>query len=155
MVIATRLDALDITLPTPPKPIASYVPAVRAGNLLIVSGQLPMVNGKLIATGHVPADVSIEQAAAGARQCAINALAIVIGEIGDWALLKRVVRLGVFVNSCDDFTQQSVVANGASDLLVQIFGDAGKHARAAVGVNTLPLGAAVEAELMVELNHRA
>ena len=152
MDIDQRLTALGIALPAPTKPIAAYVPAARAGNLLLVSGQLPMKDGKLIAAGKVPSGVTIEQARTAARQCAINAMAIVKAEIGgDWSKLIRIVRLGVFVRSDDDFVDQAKIANGASELLQEVFGEAGRHARAAVGVNALPLGAAVELEMMVEL----
>lgn len=147
-----KLKELNLVLPEPPKPVASYVPCVRAGDLLYVSGQLPMRDGKLMATGKVPSAVAVEAAKDAARQCALNGLAIVRGEIGgDWSRLVRVVRLGVFVQCDDDFTQQPQVANGASDLLQQVLGDAGRHARAAVGTNSLPLGATVEVEMLVQV----
>lgn len=143
---------LGITWPTPPKPVASYVPCVRAGDLIYVSGQLPMKDGQLMATGKVPTAISIEQAQAAARQCALNGLSIVRNELGgDWNKLVRVVRLGVFVQCPDDFTQQPQVANGASDLLQQLLGEQGRHARAAVGTNALPLGATVEVEMLVQV----
>ena len=152
MNIEQRLTDLEITLPDPPKPVAAYVPCVRAGKLIVVSGQLPMVEGEIVATGKVPSDVSIDDAQAAARQCAINGLAILRAELGgDWSELAHVVRLGVFVQSDDDFTGQPQVANGASELMQQIFGRAGQHARAAVGVNSLPLNAAVEIEFMFRL----
>ncbi len=152
MDIDSRLTALGLALPAPVKPIAAYVPAVRTGNLLIVSGQLPMKDGELLATGKVPIAMTIEQAQAAARQCAINALAIVKAELaGDWSKFVRIVRLGVFVQSDHLFTDQAKVANGASELLREIFGEVGRHARAAVGVNALPLGATVEVEMMVEI----
>jgi len=152
MDVAAKLAELNIELPQPVAPIASYVPAVRTGSLLIISGQLPMADGNLLATGKVPSHVKIDAAAKAAGQCAINALAIVADHLdGDWSKLKRIVRLGVFVQSADSFSDQSIVANGASDLMVSLFGDAGKHARAAVGVNALPLNAAVEVEMTVEL----
>ncbi len=150
MNLSDKLQPLGLNLPPAPKPVASYVPAVRVGQLIYVSGQLPMVQGKLMCTGRVPGQVSIEQAQQAARQCVLNTLAIVNDQLqGDWSQFERVVRVGVFVASDDDFVEQPKVANGASDLLVTIFGDAGKHARAAVGVNTLPLGAPVELELLV------
>jgi enamine deaminase RidA (YjgF/YER057c/UK114 family) len=150
--ITAKLKELNLTLPTPPKPVASYVPAVRVGDLVYVSGQLPMKDGQLLATGKAPTQVSVEQAQAAARQCALNALAIVHTEIGgDWSRLIRVVRLGVFVQCDDTFAQQPQVANGASDLLQQLLGDAGRHARAAVGVNALPLNAVVEVELLAQV----
>lgn len=156
MDIAKRLAELGWTLPPAPRPIAAYVPAVRSGNLLFVSGQLPMRDGKLLATGPVPSAVSLESARTAAAQCAVNALAILGDQIGgEWTQLRRVVRIGVFVNSDSGFTEQAKVANGASELLQQVLGDAGRHARAAVGVNTLPLGASVEAEFIFELTSSA
>jgi enamine deaminase RidA (YjgF/YER057c/UK114 family) len=152
MDVPKKLSELGWTLPPPPRPIAAYVPAVRAGSLLFVSGQLPWRDGKLLATGKVPSAVSLEQAQTAAAQCAVHALSILSGEIaGDWQRLLRVVRVGVFVQSDDAFTDQAKVANGASDLLGQLLGDIGKHARAAVGVNALPLGASVEAEFLFEI----
>lgn len=152
MDIHAKLATLGLKLPVAPKPVAAYVPAVRTGNLIVVAGQLPLIEGKLIATGRVPSAVTLEQAQAAARQCALNALAAV-GDVigGDWSKLVRVVRVGVFVASDNDFFEQPKVANGASELLGQVFGDAGRHARAAVGVNVLPLNAPVEVELMVEV----
>jgi enamine deaminase RidA (YjgF/YER057c/UK114 family) len=125
---------------------------VRSGNLLIVSGQLPMRDGKLLAVGRVPSTVSLESAQQAAGQCAVNGLAIAGGEIaGDWSRLVRVVRIGVFVQSDDGFYDQAKVANGASELLQQVLGDAGRHARSTIGVNALPLNAAVEAEFIFEI----
>ncbi len=145
------LADLGLALPAPPKPVASYVPSVQTGNLLIVSGQLPFRDGSLIATGKVPSAVSLETAQECARQCILNALAVVAGESRSLSRVARIVRLGVFVACDDGFADQPKVANGASDLLQQIFGDAGRHARAAVGTNALPLNACVEIEMMVEL----
>ncbi len=150
--VESRLAELGIKLPDPPTPVASYVPAVKSGNLLFVSGQLPGRDGKLLSTGPVPSAASVEAAVQAARQCAINLLAIVGHEIGgDWSRLVRVVRLGVFVASDDTFTEQPRVANGASELMQAVLGEAGRHARAAVGVNTLPLGATVEVEGLFEI----
>lgn len=150
--IESRLTELKLQLPEAPKPVASYVPAVRSGQWIIVSGQLPFRNGQLLATGKVGSAVNLELATEAARQCVLNALAVVKAELGgDWGKFSRVVRVGVFVASDDAFTAQPKVANGASDLLVEIFGDAGKHARSAIGTNVLPLNASVEVELMVEL----
>jgi enamine deaminase RidA (YjgF/YER057c/UK114 family) len=152
MNIDERLAELGIVLPEPTPPIAAYVPAVQTGHLLVISGQLPMRNGELLAKGRVPSIVSIAEAQAAARQCAINALAIVKAELGgDWTKLRRIVRLGVFVQCDNDFNDHAKVANGASELLADVLGEAGRHARAAVGVNALPLGATVEVEMMVEL----
>lgn len=145
------LADLGLALPAAPKPVASYVPSVQTGNLLIVSGQLPFRDGKLIATGKVPSAVSLETAQECARQCILNALAVVAGESKSLGQVARIVRLGVFVACDDGFADQPKVANGASDLLQQIFGEAGRHARAAVGTNALPLNACVEIEMMVEL----
>jgi enamine deaminase RidA (YjgF/YER057c/UK114 family) len=152
MQIEERLAELGLSLPEPPKPVAAYVPCVRAGSLVVVSGQLPMVEGALTAVGKVPSQVSVEDAQAAARQCALNGLAVLKAELGgNWSALGHVVRLGVFVQSDDDFAGQPQVANGASELMQQVFGESGRHARAAVGVNSLPLNAAVEVELMFQL----
>lgn len=152
MKIDQRLAELGITLPEPPKPVAAYVPCVRAGKLIVVSGQLPLIEGELVATGKVPTETAVDAAQAAARQCALNGLAIVRAELGgDWSELAHVVRIGVFVQSDDDFTDQPLVANGASELLQEVFGEFGRHARAAVGVNALPLNAPVEVELMFQL----
>ncbi len=145
-----RLRSLGIELPPAPKPVAAYIPFVRSGHLIFVSGQLPMRAGALAVKGPVPSVVSLEEAVDCARQCALNAIAVAADAAGGIDRIARVVRVGAFVASDDSFTEQPKVANGASELLVQVFGDAGRHARAAVGVNTLPLGAPVEVELLVE-----
>lgn len=151
MSIAARLAELSITLPAAPKPVAAYIPAVRTGNLIYVSGQLPMQSGQLMMTGPVRAD-SIEKAQAAARQCALNGLAIVADQLGgSLDGVVRIVRLGVFVCCEAGFTDQPKVGNGASEVLQQIFGEAGRHARAAVGSIALPLGASVEVEMLVEV----
>lgn len=151
MSISSRLTELSIALPAAPKPVAAYVPAVRTGNLIYVSGQLPMLNGQLMLTGAVN-DSLIEKAQAAARQCALNGLAIVADQLGgSLDGVVRVVRLGVFVCCEAGFVHQPKVANGASEVLQQIFGEAGRHARAAVGSIALPLGAAVEVEMLVEV----
>ncbi|MBC02389.1 MAG: hypothetical protein CMJ34_03665 [Phycisphaerae bacterium] len=151
--ILDRLSELGISLPDPPKPVASYVPAIRSGSLLYVSGQLPFQDGDLMTVGPVPSAVSIEAAMEGARWSAINGLAVAKQYLeGDLDRLKRVVRVGVFVQSDDRFDAQPRVANGASDLLVEVLGDAGRHARAAVGVNALPLDSAVEVEFIFEID---
>jgi len=147
-----KLQELGLAWPVPPKPLAAYVPAVRSGNWLVVSGQLPFRDGRLTAAGRVPSGVTLEQAQAAAQQCILNALAIVRAELGgDWSRLVRIVRVGAFVASDDGFTDQAKVANGASELLLRLLGESGRHARAAVGVNALPLGAAVEVEILVEV----
>lgn len=144
---AARLKELGIELPEPPKPVASYVGFVRHGDLLFVSGQLPIVGGVVSKTGLLGRDVTVEQGAEAARVCAINLLAQAnVACEGDLERIVRCVRMGVFVASMPDFTDHPKVANGASDLMVAVFGDKGAHARAAVGVATLPLNACVEVE---------
>lgn len=156
MTIESKLANLGLSLPTPPKPVAAYIPCVRTGNLVVVSGQLPMAAGQLLATGRVPSVVDLEQAQECARQCVLNGLAILKAELdGDWSGLVKVVRVGVFVQSDDGFAEQPQVANGASQLLVDVLGDAGRHARAAVGVNALPLNAPVEVEFTFEVTELA
>jgi enamine deaminase RidA (YjgF/YER057c/UK114 family) len=145
-----RLTELGITLPAVVPPVAAYVPAVRTGSLVFTSGQLPMVEGKLPAVGQVGADVTPEDAYACARYCALNALAAVHALVGIDAVV-HVVKVVGFVASADEFTGQPQVVNGASELLGEIFGDAGRHARSAVGVARLPLNAPVEVELIVEV----
>ncbi|MCE9605414.1 MAG: RidA family protein [Planctomycetia bacterium] len=152
MSIETKLAELGLILPAAPKPVAAYVPCVRTGSLVLVSGQLPMAAGKLLTTGKVPSVVDLEQAQECARQCVLNGLAILKAELGgDWSRLVRVVRVGAFIQSDDGYGGQPQVANGASELLVALLGDAGKHARAAVGVNALPLDAPVEIEFTFEI----
>jgi len=145
-----KLKAMNLTLPPAPKPIGSYLPGLRTGNLILVSGQLPLRDGKLTCAGKVGAEVSIEQARAAAGVAGLNALAIAAETAGGVDNIRRIVRLAVFVNSAAGFTEQPKVANGASDLMVEVFGEAGRHVRAAVGVNELPSNAAVEVELMAE-----
>lgn len=152
MDIHERLGALGHQLPQLPKPVAKYVPAVRSGSHVFVSGQLPMREGKLVAEGPVASKASVEQAQHAAAQCALNGLAAVDQALeGDWGRLVRIVRLGVFVNSDPDFHEQHLVANGASELIGEAFGEAGVHVRAAVGCPSLPLGASVEIELLAEI----
>jgi len=152
MSFEANLAALGLTLPPAPKPLASYVPAVRSGNLVFVSGQLPMKDGQLLATGPVPSKCTPEAAHAAARQCVLNGIAVLGDQIGgDFSRVVRVVRVGAFVQSDDGWTEQPKVANGGSELLQQLFGEAGRHARAAVGTNALPLGASVEIELLFEI----
>jgi enamine deaminase RidA (YjgF/YER057c/UK114 family) len=146
-----RLAELGITLPEAQEPIASYVPAVRAGDLVQTSAQLPMVDGRLLHAGTVGGSLTPEQGAAAARACALNALAAIRGLIGDLDRVERVVKLTGWIACGEDFQAQSAVMNGASEVVGQIFGEAGKHARAAVGVNSLPLGSAVLVEMTVKL----
>jgi enamine deaminase RidA (YjgF/YER057c/UK114 family) len=145
-----RLEQLGVVLPHVAAPLASYVPAVRTGNLIYTSGQLPIEGGKLAGTGKVGAEVSPEQGKALARICALNALAAV-GSVVDIDTVARVVKVVGFVASAADFNGQPNVINGASDLLAEVFGDNGAHARSAVGVSELPLDAPVEVELIVEV----
>ena len=140
-------------LPAAPRPVAAYVPFVSAGDLVFVSGQIPLRDGELTATGPVPSQVSVEAATVAARQCVINAVAVLADALdGDLDRVRRIVRLGVFVFSDTGFTDQPTVANGASELLQQVFGEAGRHARAAVGSIGLPLGATVEVELVAQVS---
>ena len=150
--IHDRLVHLGLSLPAAPKPVAAYIPFVRTGNLVFVSGQIPFRHGKVIAAGSVPAVVSVDAARAAAQQCCLNGLAVLASALdGDLDRVERIVRLGVFVCSDPGFTDQPTVANGASELLVQIFGESGRHARAAVGSVALPLGAAVEVEMLAKV----
>jgi len=148
--IADRLKELSITLPNAAAPAANYVPFVQSGSMLYISGQLPFDDGQLLNNGRLGENVTTEQGYLAARQCAINIIAQ-IAAAGALEKVKRVVRLGGFVNSSADFTDQPQVVNGASDLFVAVFGDAGRHARAAVGVPALPKGVSVEVDAVVEL----
>ncbi len=148
--VAARLAELGITLPQVTKPVASYVPAAVTGNLVFTAGQLPFADGALPATGKVGAEVSAEEAQGFARTCALNALAAAESVIGSLDRVTRIVKVVGFVASAPDFTGQPAVVNGASDVLGEIFGDTGRHARSAVGVAVLPLDAPVEVELILE-----
>ena len=147
-----RIGDLGIVLPQVVAPAGAYVPAVISGNLVFTAGQIPMVDGKLVATGKVGTEISVEQAKDIARICALNAVAAVKSVIGDLDRVKKVVKVVGFVASEPSFTQQPAVVNGASELLEQIFGEKGIHARSAVGVAVLPLDAPVEVELVVEFD---
>ena len=146
-----RLADLGLSVPEVPKPVAVYIPALRSGNLGFTSGQLPMRDGQLIVTGKVGGEVTQEEAVECARQCGLNAIAAVRAEVGELSAVKRVVKAVVFVASTPDFTGQPFVANGLSELLGAVFGEAGRHARSAVGVAELPLGSPVEVEAIVQL----
>jgi enamine deaminase RidA (YjgF/YER057c/UK114 family) len=146
-----RLAELGLSVPEVAAPVAAYVPAVRTGNHVHTSGQLPLREGQLLRTGKVGAEVSQEEAVECARQCGLNALAAIRAEVGELAAVKRVVKVVAFVASAPDFTGQPQVANGVSELLGEVFGEAGRHARSAVGVAVLPLDAPVEVELLVEV----
>lgn len=150
MSVTDRLAELGITLPEAVAPLAAYVPAVRTGNLVYTAGQLPFVNGVLPSTGKVGAEVSVEDAKDLARQCALNALAAVHTLVGI-DQVTRIVKVVGFVASAPGFTEQPAVINGASEVLVEIFGDAGRHARSAVGVAELPRATPVEVEMIVEV----
>ena len=153
MTIEDKLAEMGMTIPDPKPALGSYMPAVRTGNLVFVSGNLPIqADGSVLHSGKLGADVSVEEGYAAAKQCAINCLSAAKGIIGDLNDGQQVVKLRVLVNSDPDFTDQPAVANGASDFLVELFGESGKHARAAVGVASLPLGASVEVELVLEIN---
>lgn len=146
-----KLAALGIALPAVPAAVANYVPAVRTGHLLVLAGQIPRgADGKYV-TGKVGRDLTEAQAAEHARTCAIQLIAVLKAELGDLAKVKRIVRVGGFVNCTDDFTAQPKVVNGASDLFVAVFGERGRHVRASVGVNSLPAGVPVEVELTAEV----
>ena len=149
--IDRKLEELGLTLPQAAAPVASYVPAVEANGMLHISGQLPFKDGQIV-TGRLGDGVSLEDGQDAAQRCALMLVAQMKAALGSLARVERIVKLGVFVNSHGDFTDQPKVANGASDLMVQLFGEAGKHARSAVGVPVLPLGAAVEIDAIVQVS---
>lgn len=150
--IDRRLAQLGIALPTPPAPVASYVPYVMSGNLVYISGQVTLADGGLKYVGVVGKDLSLEDGKAAARLCAINVLAQLKAAVnGNLDRVRRCVRLGVFVNAVPEYTQHPEVANGASDLIQEVFGDAGRHSRAAVGAGSLPRNVAVEVEAVFEI----
>ncbi|HUS91579.1 MAG TPA: RidA family protein [Phycisphaerae bacterium] len=152
-----RIQSLGLELPKAPAPVGAYAPAVRTGNLIFTAGQIPMKDGELLAAGKVPTDVPQDVAGAAAMQCALNALAAVQGALGDGEApgelerVARIVRMNVFVNSAAGFTDQAKVANAASELLIAAFGEPGRHTRCAIGAAELPLNAAVELDLVVEV----
>ena len=146
-----RLQQLGVSLPSPAAPVAAYVPCVRTGNLVFVSGQVPLVEGTPSHLGHLGDDVSLEDGRAAARTCAINVLAALKAELGDLSAVRRVVKVTGFVAGTPAFTDMPKVVNAASELFGEVFGDAGRHARAAVGVAALPLGVPVEVEAVVEV----
>ena len=148
-MIEEKIKSIGIKLPNPPSPAGSYIPVVRSGNLLYVSGQIPMEDGKVAFTGKV-SDANIETAQKSARVCAINILAQLKKELGDLEKISKIVRLSGFVNSGPEFTQQPKVINAASDLFYEIFGECGKHSRIAVGVSSLPLNSMTEIDAIVE-----
>ncbi|HOP50693.1 MAG TPA: RidA family protein [Ignavibacteriales bacterium] len=148
-----KLKEMGITIPEAPKPLAAYVPAVKEGNLVFTSGQLPMSEGQLKYKGKLGKDISEEDAKAAAKLCAINCLSVVKSVIGSLDNIERILKVVAFVNSAEDFTAQPAIANGASEFFVEVFGDAGKHSRSAVGVSQLPLGAPVEVEIIVKVKN--
>jgi enamine deaminase RidA (YjgF/YER057c/UK114 family) len=150
-IVENKIKVLNLTLPEAPKPVAAYIPAKQTGNLVFTAGQLPMVSGELISKGLLGQDVEIDEANKAARICTLNALAAIKGVIGDLDRIKQIVRVVGYVASVPTFTQQPAVVNGASELLLEIFGENGKHARSAVGMAVLPLNASVEIELTVEI----
>ena len=150
--VEQRLSELGLTLPEVATPAGSYLPAMISGNLVFTAGQIPVIEGKLMATGKLGAEITVEYGAEIAQRCALNALAAVKSVIGDLDRVKQVVKSVGFVSSVPEFTSQPAVINGASEFLQQVFGDAGKHARSAVGVSVLPLDAPVEIELIVEFS---
>ena len=149
--VESRINELKIALPGTPKPVAAYIPAKQTGKLVFTAGQLPTVNGELISKGLLGQDVEIDEANKAARICTLNALAAIKGVIGDLDRIKQIVRVVGYVASVPTFTQQPAVVNGASELLLEIFGENGKHARSAVGMAVLPLNASVEIELTIEI----
>ena len=152
MNLAERLKQLGVSIPVAAKPVAAYVPAVKTGNLIFVAGQLPLVDGKVPKTGKVPEEVSIEEAIELTKICALNCLAA-INLVSNIENIKKIVRVGGFVNGAEGFIQVPAVINGASEFLIELFGDEiGKHARTAVGVAELPLNAPVEIDMVVEVN---
>lgn len=150
-MIEEKIKELGFELPEAPKPLASYIPALKVDNLVFTAGQLPMVKGELKYKGKLGADMSVVEGRSAAEICALNCLAAIAGVIGNLDNIERVVKLTAFVNSADNFTDQPKVANGASELIGKIFGENGKHVRSAVGVNELPLNAPVEIEMIVKI----
>lgn len=148
--VDAKLAEFGLTLPQAAAPVAAYVPAVEAGGMLHLSGQLPFRDGQIV-TGRLGEDVSLEEGQEAARLCGLMVAAQIKAALGGFGRVKRIVKLGVFVNSAPGFTDQPKVANGASELMAALFGEAGRHARSAVGVAVLPLGAAVEVDAVVEL----
>ena len=150
-MIEAKLKELGYEIPEAPKPLASYIPAYVMNGLVLTAGQLPLQSGKLKYTGKVEKDVTLEEGIEAAEICAINCLSVIKGVVGSLDRIERIVKLTVFVASAEGFNDQPKVANGASDFIVKIFGDAGKHVRSAVGVNELPINAPVEIEMIAKL----
>ena len=150
-MIEDKIKELGYSIPEAPKPLAAYIPAIQTGNLIFTAGQLPVQNGKLIAEGKLGKDVSPEVGMEAAKISALNCLSVVKSIAGSLDKIERIVKVTVFVNSAEGFTAQPQIANGASEFLVNVFGEAGKHVRSAVGVNELPLNAPVEIEMVVQV----
>jgi enamine deaminase RidA (YjgF/YER057c/UK114 family) len=150
-MIEEKIKELGLELPEVAKPLAAYVPAKSFGNLVMTSGQIPLVKGEIKYKGKVGKDISEEEGIKASEVCALNCLAAIKGEIGSLDKIEEVVKLTVFVNSAEDYNSHPKIANGASELLLKIFGDKGKHVRSAVGVSGLPLNSAVEIEMMVRV----
>lgn len=150
-MIEEKLNQLGFTIPEAPKPLAAYIPALRVDSLVFTAGQLPLVKGELLFKGKLGKDVSDEEGIKAAETCLLNCLSVVKSQLKSLDEIERIIKLTVFVNSADGFTSQPKIANGASELLVKIFGENGKHVRSAVGVNELPLNAPVEIEMIVKI----
>lgn len=150
-MIEEKLNLMNIKIPDAPKPLAAYIPATKIGNLVFTAGQIPLENGIVKYKGKVGAEITLEVGKESAKLCAINCLSVIKSEIGNLDKIKRIVKVTVFVNNIDGFGDQPKVANGASEFLVELFGESGKHVRSAVGVNGLPLGATTEVEMIVEV----
>ena len=150
-MVEEKMKEMGCTLPETVKPLAAYIPAIRTGDYVYTSGQVPFADGKLKYGGRIGSDLSIEEGQKAAELCALNALSAIKSVIGDLNKIEQIVKVTVFVNSADGFTDQPKVANGASEFFGKIFGEAGKHARSAVGVNELPVNSAVEVEMIVKV----
>ena len=150
-MIDEKIKHLGLSLPVAPKPLAAYIPALQVDNLVFTAGQLPSIDGELKFKGKVGAEVNDTDGSKAAEICALNCLSVIKSVIGDLDLVERIIKLTVFVNSADGFSSQPKIANGASELIVKIFGESGKHVRSAVGVNELPLNAPVEIEMIVKI----
>lgn len=150
-MIEERINELGYNVPEVPKPLAAYIPVIKINNLILTAGQLPMVDGKLYKEGKLGQEISEEEGIKLAELCALNCLSVIKSEIGDLNKIERVVKLTVFINSADGFTAQPKIANGASEFIVKIFGELGKHVRSAVGVNELPINSPVEIEMIAKV----
>lgn len=148
-----KLQELGLNIPEAPKPLAAYIPSLRVDKLIFTAGQLPMVNGELLYKGKLGKEVSDEEGIKAAEACLLNCLSVVKSQLNSLDDIDRIVKLTVFVNSSEGFTSQPKIANGASELLVKVFGEQGKHVRSAVGVNELPLNAPVEIEMIVKIKN--